>query len=291
MFGRQQGRVAAGVIERDDLPNVAGGPGPIFEVRDLAIGFGDRDDVLQNVNLQIEQGEFLTLLGPSGCGKTTILNLAAGLLTPRGGFVRFGGREIKGVNTNVGYMTQDDTLLPWQSVASNVGMPLRLRSLPKREIEDRVARYLELLDLGHAASLLPGQLSGGMRRRALLARSMIYEPKLLLMDEPFAALDAQMRHQMHRELLTTVRRLDQTVMFVTHDISEAAKLSDRVLTVGGGPPGGIVDEVRLTFGRDRNLDELRFSDEFARVEHELHEGLLRAKTKPQHNAGSSEQDD
>ncbi|MGY1722262.1 ABC transporter ATP-binding protein [Blastococcus sp. SYSU DS0533] len=256
---------------------------PIFEVRDLAIGFNEGKDVLRDVTLQIEQGEFLTLLGPSGCGKTTILNLAAGLLAPRSGYVRFAGKQISGVNTDVGYMTQDDTLLPWRSVHSNIGLPLKLRKVPKQEIDERVTRYLELLDLGHAGSLLPGQLSGGMRRRALLARSMIYEPKLMLMDEPFAALDAQMRHQMHVELRQTVKKLKQTVLFVTHDISEAATLSDRVLIVGGGPPGGIVEEHRMPFGQDRDLAALRFSEEFAQVERTLHAGLLNAR--PAHKLG------
>jgi ABC-type nitrate/sulfonate/bicarbonate transport system, ATPase component len=251
---------------------------PIFEVRDLAIGFGDREDILRNVSMEVAKGEFVVLLGPSGCGKTTLLNLAAGLLTPRSGYVRFAGQEIKGVNTNVGYMTQEDTLLPWQSVQANVALPLKLRRVPKAEIAARVRRYLDLLDLTHAANLFPSQLSGGMRRRALLARSMIYEPMLLLMDEPFAALDAQMRHQLHRELLSTVKRLGQTVMFVTHDISEAAKLADRVLIIGGGPPGGIVEEIRVPFGDDRDLDTLRFSEEYARVERQLNEGLIRART-------------
>lgn len=245
----------------------------IFEVENLSIGFDEREDILTGVNMQIDRGEFVTLLGPSGCGKTTILNLAAGLLAPSAGRVRFAGREISGVNTDVGYMTQDDTLLPWQSVHANIALPLKLRSKSKSEIDARVSRYLELLDLSHAASLYPGQLSGGMRRRALLARSMIYEPKLLLMDEPFAALDAQMRHQMHQELRTTVKRLGQTVMFVTHDISEAAKLSDRVLIVGGGRPGGIVREYQSPFTEDRDLDALRYSEDYAQFERTLDQGL------------------
>lgn len=250
----------------------------IFEVEDLSIGFRKNEDILTGVNMRIDRGEFVTLLGPSGCGKTTILNLAAGLLTPSAGRVRFAGNEISGVNTNVGYMTQDDTLLPWQSVQANIGLPLKLRSQPTREISARVTRYLELLDLAHAANLYPGQLSGGMRRRALLARSMIYEPQLLLMDEPFAALDAQMRHQMHQELRSTVKRLGQTVMFVTHDISEAAKLSDRVLIVGGGRPGGIVREYTSPFADDRDLDALRYTDDYARFERVLDEGLSVARS-------------
>jgi NitT/TauT family transport system ATP-binding protein len=252
-------------------------PPRIFEVDGLGIGFGTRPDILRDVTLSISAGEFVTLLGPSGCGKTTILNLAAGLLTPRRGEVAFRGRPITGVNTAVGYMTQDDTLLPWRTVASNIGLPLRMRKQPKQQTQAKVAQYLKILDLEHAAGLFPAQLSGGMRRRALLARSMIYEPALLLMDEPFAALDAQMRHQMHIELRDTVKRLHQTVLFVTHDLAEAAVLSDRVLVVGGGPPGGIVAEIDIPFGDDRDLASLQFEDEFGRVERELHEVLLTAR--------------
>ena len=251
----------------------------IFEVADLCIGFGDREDILRDVTMKVRAGEFVTLLGPSGCGKTTILNLAGGLIRPRSGHVRFEGQPIEGFNTSAGYMTQDDTLLPWRTVAANIGLPLRLRGVPKAEIKSKVDSYLRMLDLEHARALFPGQLSGGMRRRALLARSMIYEPTLLLMDEPFAALDAQMRQQMHVELRETVTRLNQAVLFVTHDIAEAAALSDRVLVVGGGPPGGIVADVELPFGSDRDLATLRFEKEFFEVERELHDILLTAKLR------------
>jgi NitT/TauT family transport system ATP-binding protein len=251
----------------------------IFQVSGLGIGFGDREDILRDVDMEVRAGEFVTLLGPSGCGKTTILNLAAGLLRPRLGHVSFGGRPINGFNTSAGYMTQDDTLLPWRTVAANIGLPLRLRKTPRGEVVSKVNNYLRILDLEHAGGLFPGQLSGGMRRRALLARSMIYEPALLLMDEPFAALDAQMRQQMHIELRETVTRLHQAVLFITHDIAEAAALSDRVLIVGGGPPGGIVADVEIPFGKDRDLSTLRFEDEFLLMERELHEILHTAKLR------------
>jgi NitT/TauT family transport system ATP-binding protein len=253
--------------------------GPIFEARDLAVGFGDDEDILRHVDMRVTAGEFVVLLGPSGCGKTTLMNLAAGLLTPREGAIAFDGRSISGVNRDVGYMTQDDTLLPWMTVQANVGLPLRMRGVPKVEIKERVARYLALLDLSHAADQWPGQLSGGMRRRALLARSVIYDPKLLLMDEPFAALDAQMRHQMHIEVRSAVKRLEQTVMFVTHDIAEAAKLADRVLIFGGGRPGGIDGEYVAPYGDERDMSRLRFTEEFAAFERDLDDGLARARAQ------------
>ncbi len=253
------------------------GPQRIFEVHDFAIGFGEGEDILRDVNMHVTAGEFVVLLGPSGCGKTTLMNVAAGLLKPRQGEAEFNGGPIKGVNRDVGYMTQDDTLLPWLSVRANVGLPLKMRSVSPAEIKERVDRYLSILDLQHAADLWPSQLSGGMRRRALLARSVIYEPKLLLMDEPFAALDAQMRHQMHIEVRSAVKRLNQTVMFVTHDIAEAAKLADRVLIFAGGRPGGLDGEYTAPYGDDRDLDHLRFTDEFAQFERQLDAGLARAR--------------
>ncbi len=231
----------------------------VFETRGMAVGFGDRPDVLADVDLKVHAGEFVALLGPSGCGKSTILNLAAGL----------------------GYMTQDDTLLPWRTVAANVALPLRMRKVPKQRIQQEVSRYLAFLDLQHAAGLYPAQLSGGMRRRALLARSMIYDPELLLMDEPFAALDAQMRQQLHADLRRAVHSTQQTVLFVTHDLTEAAVLADRVLVIGGGPPGGVVAEFTIPFGAERDPATLPYEDGFARIQQELQEALTRARVPKQ----------
>lgn len=250
---------------------------PVFDVRAGSVAFRSKA-VLSGVDLRVGDGEFVALLGPSGCGKSTLLNVAAGLLKLSSGTASFEGDPIEGINTRVGYMTQDDTLLPWRTVSSNVALPLRMRGgTPRQEIKARVATMLELLELGHAANMYPSQLSGGMKRRALLARSMIYEPDLLLMDEPFAALDAQLRTQMHGELLTAVTRLEQAVLFVTHDISEAALLADRVVVIGGGPPAAVVANHQMPWGRDRDLSSLRFDDEFARVERELHASLQQAR--------------
>ncbi|GAA3979906.1 ABC transporter ATP-binding protein [Actinomadura viridis] len=249
----------------------------LLEVGGLAAGFGTAPDVLAGVDLTVERGEFVSVLGPSGCGKSTILNCTAGLLVPRAGRVVFDGRPVEGVNTGVGYMTQDDTLLPWRRIADNVALPLRMRRVPKGEIGPLVERYLTLLDLRDAAQLYPAQLSGGMKRRALLARSMIYEPELLLMDEPFAALDAQLRAQMHAELRRTVRETGVTVLFVTHDIGEAVALSDRVVVVGGPRPSGIVHEQAIPFGTDREMETLRFHPDFAALERDLHAALQSAR--------------
>jgi NitT/TauT family transport system ATP-binding protein len=245
----------------------------LVEFRDVAVGFGDLPNVLEGVSFDVLEGEFVSLLGPSGCGKSTCLNVTAGLLKPRAGEVRFNGKPIGRVNTAVGYMTQDDTLLPWKNVYDNIALPLKIRKVAKAEIRERVDRYLDLMQVAPAAKKYPAQLSGGMKRRVLLARAMIYDPQILLMDEPFAALDAQMRAELHEELRRTCLALGQTVLFVTHDIAESALLSDRVLVVGGGPPSTVVAQHTIAFGRDRDLEAIRFEDRFRSTQQELHDSL------------------
>lgn len=217
-------------------------PAPL-QLAGVDFGYAGEAPILRGFDLNIGAGEFVALLGPSGSGKSTILNLAAGLLAPQAGVVRFGGVALRGVNTGVGYMTQGDTLLPWLTVERNVALPLGLRRVPRAERAARVARALDLVSLTEARDRWPAQLSGGMRRRALLARSIIYDPPMLLMDEPFGALDAQLREDMHKELLRTLARTGQGVMFVTHDIGESLALADRILVLGGRPLR-VMDEVR-----------------------------------------------
>jgi NitT/TauT family transport system ATP-binding protein len=154
-----------------------------------------------------------------------------------------------------------DTLLPWRTLRANVSVPLRMRGVARDEIDRRVGFYLQLLDLEHAADRYPAQLSGGMKRRALLARSMIYEPRMLLMDEPFAAVDARLREDLHVEVRRAVEQSEQTVLFVTHDVAEAALLSDRVLVLGQRP-ARVVAEVEMPFGAKRDLARLRLSQEY-----------------------------
>ncbi|ALL79790.1 nitrate ABC transporter ATPase (plasmid) [Pseudonocardia sp. EC080610-09] len=242
----------------------------------LATGFGEGPNVVQDVDLEIRAGEFVTVLGPSGCGKSTILNVACGLLKARAGTVSFAGRPLVGVNTSVGYMTQGDTLLPWRTVADNVALPLRLRGVSRQVIRERVASSLDMLELGDSARRYPAQLSGGMKRRALLARSMIYEPAMLVMDEPFAALDAQLRTQLQVELRRTVADARQTVLFVTHDIDEAVLVSDRVLVLGGRPAAPIAD-IAIDLGPDRDAETIRFDERFRQLEQRVHAALVQAR--------------
>lgn len=244
----------------------------LLRFEDVSYGYDEDTDasVISDITLDVDRSEFVCLLGRSGCGKSTLMNVAAGLIRPRSGKVQFDGAPLLSVNTQVGYMTQGDTLFPWRTVEQNLRMPWELsarRRAAPADLSSRVEKYLSIMNLSNAAHQYPAELSGGMKRRALLARSLIYEPKMLLMDEPFAALDAQMRAMLHQELLQMVRRMDQSVLFITHDINEALLLSDRVITLAGSP-SRIVEITEIPFGRERNVQELPTRRDFAElVEH------------------------
>jgi NitT/TauT family transport system ATP-binding protein len=248
----------------------------LLDIRNVDFGYQNEQPLLVDFNMHIDKGEFVALLGPSGCGKSTLLNLAAGLLTPLDGEVDFDGRPLHGLNRDVGYMTQGDTLLPWMSVAKNILLPLELRRVPSEARQQKLKRALSLVNLVEARDKYPSELSGGMKRRALLARSIIYEPPMLLMDEPFGALDAQLRETMHQELLDTVNRMGEGVLFVTHDISESILLADRILVLGHRPLR-VLEEVRLDYGKDRNLSEIRSTDDYVRLEQHLRDLLRLSK--------------
>lgn len=225
----------------------------IIEMSGLSVGY-DRGPVVADIDLAVERGEFVALFGGSGCGKSTLLHIMAGLLSPMTGTFKFNGAPLRSVNTAVGYMTQTDTLLPWRTVEANVALPLRLRGVSREETNDRVGEFLEFLNLTEAADRYPSQLSGGMKRRCLLARSMIYRPEVMLMDEPFAAVDAQLREDLHGEVKRAAKEFGQTIVFVTHDVGEAALLSDRVLVLGG-KPSTIVAQLISPFDHDLPLDD------------------------------------
>ncbi|MFT3820801.1 MAG: ABC transporter ATP-binding protein [Rubrivivax sp.] len=255
------------------VPSAPPGPArPLLSLHDVAFGYRGKPPILEHFDLVVEDGQFVALLGPSGCGKTTVMNLVAGFLAPRAGHVVFGGAVVDGPNTSVAYMTQGDTLLPWRRVASNVALPLELRGVKPDLIRARVEAMLRLVHLQDAAGLYPAELSGGMKRRALLARSLAYDPKMLLMDEPFAALDAQLRETMHRELLATMGSYRRSVLFVTHDIAESIALADRIVLFRDRP-ARIVEDVAVPFGKNRNLDEVRESPEYAHIERLLRTAL------------------
>ncbi len=240
------------------------GVGKTFVTRDREV------QALQPVDLTVDPHEFVALVGPSGCGKSTILNLIAGLLEPTGGTVFYDGAEVTGLNRQVGYMTQKDTLLPWRTAADNIRIALELkcRAVPRAEAEARVRQMIELVGLTGFERHYPAELSGGMRKRVALARTLIYEPETLLMDEPFGALDAQLKLLMLDQLQELTRQRRMTVVFVTHDLGEAITLADRVVVFSARP--GRIRVIRpIELPRPRDVFRIRFTEDFAH----LHEAL------------------
>lgn len=223
---------------------------------------GERDFIaVDDINLKVRPGEFLCIIGPSGCGKSTLLNLTAGLIHPTEGTVRYGGETIRGLNSDVGYVTQRDTLLPWRTAARNVALPLEVQGIPANERRRRVDKVLDMVGLNKRGNRYPSQLSGGMLKRTALAQILVYEPKTLLMDEPFGALDAQLRMSLQRELLDIWGRNAQTVLFVTHDLEEAILMGDRVVVFGANP-GRIIHIEEIQLERPRDLVALRADPRF-----------------------------
>lgn len=207
--------------------------------------------VLRETSLSIRRGEFVAIVGPSGCGKSTLLNLVAGLLAPTRGEVRYGGRKVDSTNTSVGYMTQRDDLLPWRTLQKNLALPLEIAKAPRDERRRRVGEMVELLGLTGFAKHYPAQLSGGMRKRVSLGKTLLSEPDTLLLDEPFSALDAQLRLLLQAELVDLINRFDITTVFVTHDLLEAVALADRVIVMTSRPAQiKAISDVPLAHPRD-----------------------------------------
>jgi NitT/TauT family transport system ATP-binding protein len=232
------------------------------------------------VNLTVQQGEFVTLLGPSGCGKSTLLNMVAGLLAPSSGSIKVCGESPMADAKNSGnehrlsFVFQEATLMPWARVAANVRLPLDLQRVPTIEADQRVSDTLKLVGLDRFSESYPRELSGGMQMRASIARSLVTDPSLLLMDEPFGALDEITRNRLDDELLALWRAKKLTVMFVTHSIHEAVYLSSRVIVMAARP-GRVVEDVVIAPSIPRD-EAFRVSSEFAAYAKRLQDSLLRA---------------
>ena len=227
---------------------------------------------LDDVSLQIEPGEFVCVVGPSGCGKSTLLNLLSGLMQPSKGEVRMDGKKIASPNTRVGYMTQKDTLMPWRTVRKNISLPLEIGDAPKNDIEKRVTDMIDVVGLGGFENSYPAQLSGGMRKRVVLARTLVQDPQVLLADEPFGALDAQLRLILQGELQRLWMETGKTILFVTHDIGEAVALADRVIVMSARP-GVVKLDRRIPLGRPRDLYRISTDPEYSRLVDELWDSL------------------
>ena len=249
---------------------------PVIEARDLNLVFQTGDGpvhALKDVNLSINRGEFVSFIGPSGCGKTTFLRAIAALETPTGGTLTVNGmtpdkaRQARAY----GYVFQAAGLYPWRTIAGNIKLPLEIMGFSKAEQEERVARVLDLVELGGFGRKFPWQLSGGMQQRASIARALAFDADILLMDEPFGALDEIVRDHLNEELLKLWARTGKTICFVTHSIPEAVYLSTKIVVMSPRP-GRITDVIDSPLSRERPLD-IRDSREFIAIAHRVREGL------------------
>jgi NitT/TauT family transport system ATP-binding protein len=223
---------------------------------------GEAYTAIRDVDLTVAEGEFVSIVGPTGCGKSTLLNVAAGLLSPTEGRVTAFGAPLDGLNRKAGYLFQADALFPWQSALDNVTAGLRFRGLESGEIRARGEDWLRRTGLAGFGAYYPHQMSGGMRKRVALAQTLILDPEIVLMDEPFSALDIQTRQMMENELLDLWAARRRSVMFITHDLEEAIALSDRVLLLSAGPGSRLIGEYPITLPRPRDVAEIRLTPEF-----------------------------
>lgn len=229
---------------------------------------GERFAALQDVTADIPDGAFIALVGPSGCGKSTIFNMIAGFARPERGDVIYKGRAITAPNIGIGYMTQKDALLPWRSVLANVMLPLQLKKVPAAEAKQRALGMLQRVGLKGFANHLPRELSGGMQKRAALARTLVFNPDTLLMDEPFGNVDIQLKLQLQRELMSLWENARKTVVFVTHDLEEAIALSDQVIVLSRRP-GRIKTIINVDLPRPRDPVSIRFEPAFQNIHRDL----------------------
>jgi NitT/TauT family transport system ATP-binding protein len=231
---------------------------------------------VSGVNLAIERGSFVSLCGPSGCGKSTLLNMVLGLEAPTAGEVCVQGQKVTSPSMRIGTVFQDASLMPWRTVLSNILYPIELRKLPQKQFRDRALELLDMTGLKKFADHYPAQLSGGMRQRVAICRALIGDPDILLMDEPFSALDALTREEISVELQSIWSRHGKTVLFVTHSIREAVFLSDQVVVMGLAP-GRIVEKFAIDIDRPRTF-EIETHPHFNGLIHEIRESISRGRT-------------
>lgn len=248
---------------------------PALSLDKITCTFVSRDNknekytALRDASLHIAPGEFVSVVGPTGCGKSTLLNVGAGLLEPSVGSVKVFGQPLRGINHRAGYMFQGEALMPWRSALENVMAGLEFANVPKEQARARAMDWLQRVGLSHAVNKYPHQMSGGMRKRAMLAQTMIRDPDIILMDEPFSALDIQTRQLMENEVLEIWMSQRKAVLFITHDLDEAIAMSDRVVILSAGPGTHIIGEFKIDLPRPRDVAEVRSHPRFA----ELHKAI------------------
>jgi NitT/TauT family transport system ATP-binding protein len=228
----------------------------ILTAEDVAVRFETAEGpvtAVDNVSFSVKQGEFLSIIGPSGCGKSTLFNVIGGLLGEHGGTVRVAGETISGPHKSIGMVFQEESTFPWRNVVDNVAFPLELTGMPKAKRVERARHFIKMVGLDGFENRYPGELSGGMRQRVSLARTLASEPKILLMDEPFAALDEQTRLLLGDKVLQIQQQLKQTTLLITHNITEAVQMSDRILVMTYRP-GKVKRIVDIDLPRPRTSD-------------------------------------
>ena len=230
---------------------------------------GQRYTAVQDVSLHVGAGEFVSVVGPTGCGKSTLLNVGAGLLQPSTGSVRVFGQALQGLNTRAGYMFQTESLMPWRTALGNVMVGLEFRGVPPAEARAQAEGWLRRVGLGGFGDRYPHQLSGGMRKRTSLAQTLALDPDIILMDEPFSALDIQTRQLMENEVLALWADKRKAVLFITHDLDEAIAMSDRVVVLSAGPAARPIGEFTIDLERPRDVAEVRTTPRFI----ELHKAI------------------
>ena len=251
--------------------------GPALALENIAVTFAARSGVgsytaVRDTTLVVERGEFVSVVGPTGCGKSTLLNIAAGLLAPSSGGVQVFGEALVGLNRRAGYLFQSDALMPWLDALDNVALGLTYRGQTASHSRASAQEWLQRVGLSGHGHRYPHQLSGGMKKRVALAQTLIMDPQILLMDEPFSALDIQTRQLMENELLDLWSADRKSVVFITHDLEEAIALSDRVVVLSAGPETRPIGEYAIDLPRPRDVAEIRLTPRFV----ELHRDLWHA---------------
>ena len=248
----------------------------LLELNDVTVSFqspdGSRMTALRDMSLSVEQGELVALVGPSGCGKSTALNVLAGQVRPVSGQVRLAGEPVKGVSPSVGYISQADTLLPWRTVLDNVALAMELRGVEKRERREAARGLMARMGLSGFEDNYPRELSGGMKKRAAIARVLAVDPAILMMDEPFGPLDALTKEKLQDEILALWESTGCTILYVTHDLTEAITLADRVVLMSA-LPGRVVREYPIDLPRPRRVMDVKFSPRFVELERAIWQDL------------------
>ena len=250
-------------------------PVPALSLDGVACTFISRDDpgqrytAVREVSLTVAPGEFVAVVGPTGCGKSTLLNVSAGLLQPSLGGVRVFGEPLAGINRRAGYMFQSDALMPWRSALDNVTAGLEFAGMAADQSRRLAGEWLKRVGLGGFGDRYPHQLSGGMRKRVALAQTLIMDPDIILMDEPFSALDIQTRQLMENEVLELWAAKRKAVLFITHDLDEAIAMSDRVVVLSAGPGSHPIGNFPVGLSRPRDVAEIRMTPAFVQLHEQI----------------------